>query len=638
MERPRIILALLVFAAAFAVLGLHTRRFLPFISDDALISLTYAKRLAQGHGLTWNGGLYVEGYSNLLWVLSTAALGSLGVGVIDAARLLGYAGMGAALAAFVYAHPPTNLKTALPTLCSMLFLALSGAFAAWTIGGLEQPLLAGLLAWAVVLTFPRLERCGVSIKEMLAPGLLFALLCLTRLDGPLFTAAAVAAVFLTGGLSRDALRKACGLALLPCLFVLGHEAFRLWYYGEWVPNTALVKFHPSGTHALGGLAYLRAGAAACAPLLALAAAAALVCLRHDFRRARVVLLLALAAAWAAYVASIGGDIFPAWRHFVPLLLLLALLAAEGGAWAARRASRRAFAATMLAAALALGLFAALQFRDEENFRAVSERWEWDAEVVGLLLKTAFAAEQPLVAVDPAGGLPFWSELPSLDMLGLNDRYLPRHPPPGLGQGPIAHELGDGQYVLGRQPDLVVFLLPTGNDAGYFLSGRQMQQDPRFFRDYTLVRFEGRVPYRATARIWVRKESERIGVRREAGRVVVPGFLICDNQTSVARLDGAGKLVVPVTNERPGRLHNFELPPGRWRVAAEASSPSLRLRVFLPQEGQSGADGAAAQILLDAQTPAMLDLGGAGRPLHFELSPLAGETVEVHRLTFTRADE
>jgi arabinofuranosyltransferase len=282
---------------------------------------------------------------------------------------------------------------------------------------------------------------------------------------------------------------------------------------------------------------------------------------------------------------------------------------------------------VLAAALALGLFAFLQYRDEENFRAISERWEWDAEVVGLMLKKAFGAEQPLVAVDPAGGLPFWSELPALDMLGLNDHYLPRHPPPDLGQGPIAHEMGDGQYVLNRRPDLVVFLLPTGNDHGYFLSGRQMQEDPRFFREYTLVRFEGREPYRATARIWVRKESERIGIRREPGRVAVPGFLLCDNHASVARLGEGGRLVTPATNEQPARLDKFELPAGRWRVEAEASRPSVHLRVSSSRAGG---------VMLDAQTPAVLDWGGGA--LRLDLFPPAGETVEVHKLTFTRLDE
>jgi arabinofuranosyltransferase len=623
----------LVFAVAFAALALHTRRFLPFISDDALISLTYAKRLARGHGLTWNGGLHVEGYSNLLWVLANAALGALGLDLIDAARLLGYAGMGAALAAFVHAHPPTSLRAALPTLVALLFLSLSGTFPVWAVGGLEQPLLAALLAWAVVLAAPRIERRGVGAREMLLPGLFFALLCLTRLDAPVFTAAAVLAIFLCGGLSRESLRKAFGLAALPVLFVLGHEVFRLAYYGEWVPNTALVKFHPSGTHALGGLAYLGAGARAAAPLVVLAAAATVLCLRGDFRRARVVLPLTMAAAWAAYVAAIGGDIFPAWRHFVPILLMLAFVVAEGGAWLARRAGGKTFAGAMLAGALALGLFALLQYRDEENFRAVSERWEWDAEVVGTLLKKAFAAEQPLMAVDPAGGLAFWSELPALDMLGLNDRYLPRHPPPDLGQGPIAHELGDGKYVLDRRPDLVVFLLPTGNDRGYFLSGRQMQEDPRFFRDYTIVRFEGREPYRAVARIWVRKESERIGIRRGPGRVTVPGFLVCDNHSSVARLGRGGRLVVPVAPDAPAILNQLELPAGRWRVEADASGPPPRLRV---SPTRPGGETGAAPVLLDAPTPAVLDWGGGA--LRLELSAPTGEEVEVHKLTFTRAEE
>lgn len=608
---------LLLFAAAFATLALHTRRFLPFISDDGLISLTYAKRLAQGHGLTWNGGVRIEGYSNLLWVLANGALGALGMEVIDAARLLGYLGMGAALSAFVYAQRPESLKAAAVPLVAMLFLALSGTFAAWTIGGLEQPFLAAFLGWGVALAGPRLERPEAGFREMLPPGLCFGLLCLSRLDAPLFTAAAVAAVFLSRGLRRDSWGKAAGLALLPILFVLAHEAFRLAYYGEWLPNTMLVKFHPSGTHALGGLAYLARGAVAVAPLLLLTGVAAFVCLRRGPRRPRVILPLTLAAAWAAYVAAIGGDIFPAWRHFLPLTLLLALVVAEGGAWLARRAGGRASAFILTAAVLALSLFALLQYKDEENFRAVSERWEWDAEVVGTLLKKAFWAEQPLVAVDPAGGLPFWSELPSIDMLGLNDHYLPRHPPPDLGQGPIAHELGDGQYVLSRQPDLVVFLLPTGNDAGYFLSGRQMQQDPRFFREYTLVRFEGREPYRAVARIWARREGGRIGIRREADRVEVPGFLMCDNQTSLARLGSDGRLVVAATEEQPALLRNFELPAGRWRVEADASSPSVRVL--------------AAR--LDAQTPAMLDWGGG--PLDVQVLPAAGEAVELHKLTFRR---
>src|SRR5208283_5252873 len=38
--------------------------------DDAMISMRYARNLAQGAGLRWNPGLApVEGYTNFLWTL-----------------------------------------------------------------------------------------------------------------------------------------------------------------------------------------------------------------------------------------------------------------------------------------------------------------------------------------------------------------------------------------------------------------------------------------------------------------------------------------------------------------------------------------------------------------------------------------
>ena len=39
------------------------------------------------------------------------------------------------------------------------------------------------------------------------------------------------------------------------------------------------------------------------------------------------------------------------------------------------------------------------------------------------------------------------------MLGLNDYHIPRNPPRNFGEGSIGHELGDGDYVLRREPDL-----------------------------------------------------------------------------------------------------------------------------------------------------------------------------------------
>jgi len=622
---------------AVVALALHAWHYLPFIADDALISLRYSQRLIQGHGLSWNPGERVEGYSNLLWILCTSLLGLAGIDLIHAVRILGFVGMSAAICAVLYSYPRRTLSGLLPILLVLLFIPLSAPIAAWAIGGMEQPMVAGLLAWATVLCYAPLEQTNPTKRDMLLPGFLFGLLCLTRLDGALFTAAAVAVMLMFGGAWPNRWRVVFALTIFPVLFLLAQVVFRFAYYGEWVPNTALVKLNPSGTHLLDAWHYLRAGAFPLLPLLLLAAASMVVSFWQNFRRERMFLLCTLAAVWSGYIVLIGGDIFPAWRHFVPLIILLTLMAAIGAEWIAEH-SRRLGLATTTAVALLLCVFLILQNRDSENLRAISERWEWDGKVIGTLLKKTFGPSQPLMAIDPAGCLPYWSELPALDMLGLNDYYLPRHPPANLGEGPIGHELGDGKYVLDRRPDLIIFLLPTGNDRGYFLSGRQMQEDPRFFRDYTLVRFEGRDPYPVISRIWVRRYSERIGIKRSDDQITVPAFLLNDNPFSVARLGVLDELVVPVSMAQPARIGALQLSNGRWRLDVKASPQPARIRVFLSSEVASANAGSAEtdRMLLDAQAPATLELRNSqGATVNVEVLPESAAGIEVSQLTLTR---
>ena len=40
-----------------------------FLDDDQMVSMRFARNLAEGHGLVWNPGERVEGYSNLGWTL-----------------------------------------------------------------------------------------------------------------------------------------------------------------------------------------------------------------------------------------------------------------------------------------------------------------------------------------------------------------------------------------------------------------------------------------------------------------------------------------------------------------------------------------------------------------------------------------
>src|SRR5262245_53412039 len=90
-------IVVLVILAFSLLLCLHAAYYLPFISDAALISLRYVKRLVAGYGLTWTDGPPVEGYSNLLGMLLLIPFVRLGFDRINSARCLGVLCMAGAI-------------------------------------------------------------------------------------------------------------------------------------------------------------------------------------------------------------------------------------------------------------------------------------------------------------------------------------------------------------------------------------------------------------------------------------------------------------------------------------------------------------------------------------------------------------
>ncbi|HPB97137.1 MAG TPA: hypothetical protein PKW66_14560 [Polyangiaceae bacterium] len=52
---------------------------LRWIADDAFISFRYARNLVEGHGLVFNPGERVEGYTNFLWTVLLAGAYAIGI-------------------------------------------------------------------------------------------------------------------------------------------------------------------------------------------------------------------------------------------------------------------------------------------------------------------------------------------------------------------------------------------------------------------------------------------------------------------------------------------------------------------------------------------------------------------------------
>jgi len=627
-------------AAAIAVvlgwrwLARHSAVYFPFFADDSFISLRYSQRLLAGHGLGWNDGEPpVEGYSNFLWVIGCAVTGLFKRDLVAAARGLGTASSVVAIAAVCFTWRPRQVWDFVPALIGARAMALSGTVAVWAIGGLEQPLLIALLGLGLVCLLrlddepdpaapsPRRAR-WLRIGAAVA----FGLLGLTRPDAPLLWAAALGAWALARGLDRPRWKSALVIGLVAAGFTAAQLVFRRLYYHDWVPNTAYAKLAFSHARFREGARYVLDAFATHRGLTVLALLGLPFALWDRRRRPGALAMLAALLAWSIYVARIGGDIFPARRHFAPQVLLLAMLAVLGlGAWLERMMALRPSYLRVLALALPLGAswqlerFARAQRTDKPNVKATRERWEWKTPPIGALLKRHFKPKDALLAADALGAMAYFSELRVLDMLGLNDRWLARHPPKDLGQGFIGHELGDGKYFLERNPDLVIFLPPGGVEQAHFRGGIEMQADPRFHQRYVKVSFRAG---KMTSLLWVNWQSPRVGVAGSGTRTVVPGYLLGGG---VAVEDGDGRLGVEARAPHRVRFDHVPVRAGRVRVTSAHSGGAATVRA-----------GVGSAVLGEGLGEAVLDIPAGAAELWLEVIPSGTAPIHVREVTLDPA--
>ena len=315
-----------------------------FLCDDAFISFRYARNLLEGHGLVYNPGEYVEGYSNFLWVLELTALwGVFGWPPEHAAPWLSVVCTVGTLAATLWwvARLPGLPHRGLVGWIALGLVGSSATFAVWTPGwGLETRQFTFFVALAMVWLSLHRDRshCLLGVSLSLAAA------ALTRPEGPLFAACCFAwyAVqrHVDTGRWRPDWRAAAYLAIPFVVLVAGHYLFRYAYYGEWLPNTYYAKYVRPWYEA--GFPYL--GSAAVETGLYLLLPLTILSLvkrwreRRDLTYALPVLCMVL---HMAFVARMGGDMFE-YRPLDVYWPLLAVPAAEGivrlglGTWSAVR--------------------------------------------------------------------------------------------------------------------------------------------------------------------------------------------------------------------------------------------------------------------------------------------------------------
>jgi hypothetical protein len=192
-------------------------------------------------------------------------------------------------------------------------------------------------------------------------------------------------------------------------------------------------------------------------------------------------------------AVAGGVAVSAWLYRRGQRALRDVEAVEGGRGGRRPGLGRPLHESdraRRAMAVALGLGVALTLLPAGLDPALSTCREPDAAVrlgrpVGEWLRVHFPAAT-WVATNCAGTVPYFSELPCIDMLGLTDAHIARVRPDRTAW--IGHEKGDGEYVLSRRPEVVILGGAEGSAEPWpFPGDRQLAASPGFRAAYRLQR-------------------------------------------------------------------------------------------------------------------------------------------------------
>ena len=326
--RARQILALLLVAAPWGGLLAWLAHIAWFLCDDAFISFRYARNLLEGHGLVFNPGEYVEGYSNFLWTLELAFLWALfGLRPEYVAPWLSVACTVGTIATMLWwvVRTPRLQERGIVAWMALGLVCSSATFAVWTSGGLETRQFTFFIVLGVV---------SRALYRHSRWGLLTTSLCLTaaaytRPEGPLVAACCFAWFAIQHFLTNRRLPwRELGILVGPfVLLVAAHYLFRYSYYGEWLPNTYYAKYVRPWHDA--GFRYLIAAALETGLYLFLPLACLALWTRWwSYRDGTYGLVLLCVAVHMAYVMRIGGDMLE-YRPLDFYWPLLAVPVAEG---------------------------------------------------------------------------------------------------------------------------------------------------------------------------------------------------------------------------------------------------------------------------------------------------------------------
>lgn len=469
--------------------------------DDAMISLRYARNLAEGQGLVWNiGGERVEGYTNLLWTLWMSVLHHIPVRESKASLLIQLTSAILLAVNIVVVRKIAGVISGESTfvwlgavLLTAFYLPLNG----WSLQGMEVGLLA-LVVTASALAVIRAQRSG---SFSLQP---YVLLCIGMYVRPDMAVAFLAVfIFL---LATDHKHRSRHLIYGISLFavgVAGPTIFRLVYYGEILPNSYYLKVtgYPFLYRITRGLyvtlvfIWRMNWILFALPLVFL----------FGKRNRSMLLLLVLFLAQVAYSIYVGGDAWENWGgsnryvtiampcFFIAFMYALERVGAAAKEYLAGRASgispgrlgvygRRARVAVIILSIIGFNAIYGPAALTEVLLLKPTLHIEKNQKMIErALVVSEITRKEATIAVVWDGAIPYFAQRSTVSILGKNDKHI-AHGPMRMTQGPgklvafyPGHLKWDYAYSIGElKPDVVVHLWQAEEEAAPYLYPSYMQ--------------------------------------------------------------------------------------------------------------------------------------------------------------------
>lgn len=483
------------------VLLIH-EAYLGLVVDDAYISFRFAKNFVDGYGLVFNHGEQVEGYSNFLWVLIISGAMKFSLEPLAVAKILGQLFSALTLiVAFRLSQRISKQPTSYLNLIAPLIIAVNGSFAAWSVSGLESAMFAFLTAMGIYFYITEEEKPS----RFLSSGIFFGLSALTRPEGAFIFLLTLIFRSIQLSYKRENPKKndAMIIAGFAAIF-LPYFVWRYSYYGYLFPNT----FYAKNGANIGfakyrfGLKYVLKFFSGYNLIFPLTIFTTLLLMARR-SRTLILYLLWIVCVYTLYIFSVGGDSQRLSRFFIPLLLPIALVIQEGLRYlyeflitnrTVRIESHNLppIPQVWKSLSIAIMVLAISVSSLSVSFLTHKDEVKSELSLVNALsgLGKWFKVNAPpgtLIAACNVGALCYFSELPTIDMMGLTDVHIAHYGNENIGGGiMIGHNKHDAQYVLERAPEFVVFdlYLSKGlNVNNLWPAEKELLSDQVFLNNY-----------------------------------------------------------------------------------------------------------------------------------------------------------